>query len=112
MRAEIRRAAADRKTEAPAVAVPATARLRPAEQGLIWMLVHRPVEGLAAIARLEPSDLEGLLAAPVFALASSLSGPPYVQLATAAPAVAALVYVCGLAMSPTLPEPKGTALPE
>ena len=45
-------------------------------------------------------------------MASSLSGPPHVQLATAAAVVAALVYVCGLAMTPVLPEPKGTALPE
>jgi MFS family permease len=45
-------------------------------------------------------------------LASSLSGPPHVQLAAAAAVVALTVYVCGLVMSPALPEPKGTALPE
>ena len=76
VRAEIRKAAAERRTEAPAVAVPSVARLRPAEQGLLWMLVHRPVEGLAAIGRLEASDLEGLLAAPVFQLAASLADVP------------------------------------
>ena len=48
VRDEIRKAAAQRKTEAPAIAVPTTVRIRPAEQGLLWTLVHRPVEGLAA----------------------------------------------------------------
>lgn len=76
VRDEIRKAAAQRRTEAPAVAVPATARLRPAEQGLLWLLAHRPVEGLAAIAQLEEADLEGLIAGPVFSLASSLADVP------------------------------------
>jgi len=76
VRDEIRKAAAQRRTEAPAVAVPPTARLRPAEQGLLWLLVHRPVEGLAAIAQLEDADLEGVIAGPVFMLASSLADVP------------------------------------
>ena len=46
--------------EAPAMAVPPTVRLRPAEQGLLWALVHRPVEGLAAVGQLDAADLEGL----------------------------------------------------
>jgi hypothetical protein len=45
-------------------------------------------------------------------LASNLSGKPHVQLAMAAASVAAFVYLAGLALSFTLPEPKGTALPE
>jgi DNA primase len=72
VRDEIRRAAAQRKTQAPAVAVPATVRIRPAEQGLLWALVHRPVEGLAAVAQLDEADLDGLVAAPVLRLAASL----------------------------------------
>jgi len=76
VRDEIRKAAAQRKTEAPAVAVPVTARLLDAEQGLLWTLVHCPVEGLGALARLEPGDLDGLLAAPVFAMAQSLAEMP------------------------------------
>ena len=35
-------------------------RLRPAEQGLLWALVHHPVEGLAAASQLETEDLDGL----------------------------------------------------
>jgi len=73
VRAEIRRAAAERRTEPPAVAVAASARVRFAEQGLLWALVHRPVEGLAAVTQLDPADFEGLLAGPVFQLAASLT---------------------------------------
>jgi DNA primase len=76
VRDEIRKAAAQRKTVAPAAAVPAVARVRLAEQGLLWALVHRPVEGLAAVAQLEDDDLEGLLAAPILRLAASLVEMP------------------------------------
>jgi DNA primase len=76
VRDEIRKAAAHRRTEAPAVAVSASARMRPAEQGVLWALAHRPVEGLAALARLDPDDLEGLLVAPVLRLAASLADVP------------------------------------
>jgi DNA primase len=76
VRDEIRKAAAQRRTEAPTVAVPATARLRPAEQGLLWVLAHRPLEGLAAVGQLEEADLEGLISGPIFALAGSLSDVP------------------------------------
>src|SRR6185295_340251 len=76
IRDEIRRAAAQKKTVAPAVAVPVSARIRPAEQGLLWALVHRPVEGLAAVAQIEPEDLEGLISAPILRLAASLVNMP------------------------------------
>jgi DNA primase len=76
IRDEIRKAAGQRRTEAPAVAVPPTARVRPAEQGLLWALVHRPVEGLAAVALLDEVDLEGLVTRPMFTLAASLADMP------------------------------------
>jgi DNA primase len=76
VRDEIRKAAAEKRPVAPASAVPAVARVRLAEQGLLWALVHRPVEALAAIARLDPEDLEGLLAAPILRLARSLVDMP------------------------------------
>jgi DNA primase len=76
IRDEIRKAAAHRRTEAPAIAVPSSVRVLPAEQGLLWMLVHRPVEALAAIAQLEAEDLDGLVSAPVFAMAMSLADVP------------------------------------
>jgi DNA primase len=76
IRDEIRKAAAARRTEAPAMAVPPAARVRPAEQGLLWALVRHPVEGLAAVAQLEPDDLEGLVSGPVFVMAASLNDVP------------------------------------
>jgi DNA primase len=77
MRDEIKKAAAGRKREAPALAAPITARLRPAEQGLLWALAHHPVEGLAAIAQLDEEDLSGLASAGLLGLAASLGdGPP------------------------------------
>jgi DNA primase len=76
IREEIRKAAAERKPVAPASAVPAVTRVPLAEQGLLWTLVHRPVEGLAAVAQLEPEDLEGLLAAPILRLAGTLVDLP------------------------------------
>jgi DNA primase len=72
----VREAAAKKKTVAPALAVAASVSVLPAEQGLLWTLVHHPVEGLAAVAQLEPEDIEGLLSAPVFQLAASLADSP------------------------------------
>lgn len=76
VRDEIRKAAAQRRPTAPAVAVPAAIRLRPAEQGLLWTLMHRPVEALGALAQLDPEDLEGLMAGPILRLAASLGDLP------------------------------------
>jgi DNA primase len=76
VRDEIRKAAAQKKPTAPASAVPAVARVRLAEEGLLWALVHRPVEGLAAVAQLEPDDLEGHIAAPILRLAAGLVDMP------------------------------------
>jgi DNA primase len=72
----IRAAAAQKKTAAPALAVPTSVTVRPAEQGLLWALMHRPVEGLAAVTQLEPEDLEGVLAAPILRLAAALGEMP------------------------------------
>jgi MFS family permease len=45
-------------------------------------------------------------------VAPLLTGPPHVQLATAAAYVAAFVYLSGVLLSFALPEPKGDRLPE
>lgn len=76
VREEIRKAAAQRRTEAPAVAVAGVTRLRPHEQGLLWTLAHHPVEGLAALGQVESEDLEGLLSGSVLALAATMSDMP------------------------------------
>ncbi len=61
VRAEIRKAAAARKTELPAERVPTLqGHIRKAEKGLIWTLVHHPAAAIAAIRQLEGDDLKGL----------------------------------------------------
>ena len=52
VRAEIRKAAAARKTDLPAERVPTAVRAtsRKAEKGLIWALVHEPGEAIAVAA--------------------------------------------------------------
>jgi DNA primase len=76
IREEIKKAAAQRRVEAPAVAVATDVRMRPDEQGLLWALAHRPVEALGALAQLEAPDLEGLLIAPIVRTAMSLAEMP------------------------------------
>lgn len=76
VREEIRKAAAQKRTEPPAVAVPVTVRVLAAEQGLLWALVHRPVEAVAALGQLEPDDLEGLVSAPIFETVRGLTDLP------------------------------------
>lgn len=61
VRAEIRKAAAARKTELPAERVPTLqGHIRKAEKGLIWTLVHQPANAVAALQQLETDDLKGL----------------------------------------------------
>ena len=76
LRDEIRKAAASKKKEAPAIAVRSSVRLLPAETGLLWALDHRPVEGLAALAQLGEGDLDGLASGAILVLATSLSEVP------------------------------------
>ena len=76
LRDEIRKAAASKKKEAPAIAVRSSVRLLPAETGLLWALDHRPVEGLAALALVDEGDLEGLAAGAILVLATSLAEVP------------------------------------
>jgi hypothetical protein len=44
--------------------------------------------------------------------AQKLTGAPHLRLATAAAVVGAFVYVCGIALSFWLPEPKSEELPD
>jgi DNA primase len=76
IRDEIKKAAAQRRVEAPAITAAASAPLRPAEQGLLWALMHRPVEALAAIAQLQAPDFEGVASAAILKLAASLGDMP------------------------------------
>lgn len=72
VRAEIRKAAAARRTAVPDRVVPSATTLKPAERGLIWALIHEPVAGRLALEELEPADLEGLAARGVLEVARGL----------------------------------------
>ena len=69
VRAEIRKAAAARKTELPAARAPIVGgHLRPAERGLLWGLIHQPERVLTSVLTLEDADLEGLSSSNLFKL--------------------------------------------
>jgi DNA primase len=73
VRAEIRKAAANRKVELPAERTPSlSSRILQAERGLLWGLVHTPETVLPFVCALEPEDLEGLSTANVLRIAQQL----------------------------------------
>jgi DNA primase len=74
VRAEIRKAAVQRRTELTTREVPAAGQLKPAEKGLIWALVHNSRQGLEALIGLEPADLSHLAGREIFDVARSLHG--------------------------------------
>jgi DNA primase len=72
VRAEIRKAAAGRKTQ---VAVPGTAgggQVRDAERALLWWIVNHPAEAMTALEEVDPEDLEGLAAGEILEVARTL----------------------------------------
>ena len=72
VRAEIRKAAAARRTTVTERELPAGGQAKPAERGLIWGIFHRTEEAQAALAGLEEGDLDQLAAREVFEVARSL----------------------------------------
>jgi DNA primase len=76
VRAEIRKAAVGRRTTVTAGELPNGGQLKPAERGLIWGLFHKTREASAALAGLDPADLDHLAGREVFELARSLHDQP------------------------------------
>ena len=76
VRAEIRKAAAARKTVVTPRELPgagSAGQLKPAERGLIWGLFHKTDEAMAALAQLEAPDLEYLAGREIFEAARELT---------------------------------------
>jgi DNA primase len=74
VRAEIRKAAAQRKTEVPLERLRAlTGPLRDVERGLLWALVHAPEEIVDVLKHVELDDLEGLRAGAILSKALELT---------------------------------------
>lgn len=78
VRAEIRKAAVQRQTNVADVErrVPPMGKVKVAERGLIWAVVHSPEAGLTALADVETPDLEGLATRGILREAQSLQGWP------------------------------------
>jgi DNA primase len=85
VRAEIRKAAVQKQTAVADIERRAAigGTLKQAEKGLIWALVHQPAQGLAALAELEPRDLEGLATRAILEQARSLQDWPVESLPAA-----------------------------
>jgi len=78
VRAEIRKAAVNRKTAVTARELPqgGNRQLKPAEKGLIWGLFHKTWEAQAALAELDPEDFEQLAGREIFEAALALRDQP------------------------------------
>lgn len=72
VRAEIRKAAVQKRTTVEERTIAATTQIKPVEKGLIWTLVNDPGGGLAILAELEDGDLAGLASAGILQQARSL----------------------------------------
>lgn len=72
VRAEIRKAAVQKRTELTPRELPATSPLKPAEKGLLWALVHNSRQGLSALHELDDADMAQLAARPIFEAAREL----------------------------------------
>jgi DNA primase len=76
VRAEIRKAAANRRTSLPTRESGRPDLLKPAERALIWGLFHRTDEAVAALRLLEGEDLDGLAGRDILEVACSLQDYP------------------------------------
>ncbi|HEY7171343.1 MAG TPA: DNA primase [Vicinamibacterales bacterium] len=83
VRAEIRRAAVQRKTEVTPRELPSLGQLKYAEKGLIWALIHDSGPGADALADLDAEDLSNLAAREVFEVARALHAEPADRLPSA-----------------------------
>ena len=76
VRAEIRKAAVDRRTAVTTRELPATGQLKHAEKGLIWSLIHNSKEAVEALNELDVEDLESLAGREILELARTLHDGP------------------------------------
>jgi DNA primase len=72
VRAEIRKAAVERRTTLTAKELPSFGQIRPAERGLIWAVFHDEDGARAALERLGAEDLEMLLTRRILEIAQGL----------------------------------------
>jgi DNA primase len=83
VRAEIRKAAVQRKTALTTKELPTFGTLKQAEKALIWGLIHNSEEALTALADLDADDLSNLAGREIFEVARDLQGSPIETIPTA-----------------------------
>lgn len=76
VQSEFRKLAAKRQTSLARAELPGLGEIKPAEKALIWWLIQRPAEAMAAIVSLGEDDLRPLVTKPVLELAQSLQDLP------------------------------------
>ena len=76
VRAEIRKAAVNRRTAVTNRELPPAGQLKHAEKALIWSLIHSTGEAREALGELEEADLEGLAGRQILEMAQSLHDEP------------------------------------
>jgi DNA primase len=83
VRAEIRKAAANRRTVVASTELAPAGPLKHAEKALVWAIFHNTAEALEAIAALDGEDLEQLAGREIFELARKLQQEPLDRLPSA-----------------------------
>ena len=76
VRAEIRKAAVERRPTLTTRELPSFGQMKHAEKALIWGLIHTTGEAMRALAELDDADLEILAGREIFELARSLHDQP------------------------------------
>jgi DNA primase len=76
VRAEIRKAAVQRRTTVTGRELPAGGQLKHAEKALIWGLIHNPDDAVRALRELDADDLQNLAARDILEMARSLHDEP------------------------------------
>jgi DNA primase len=73
VRAQIRRAVAQKQTAFTTRELPGFGQVTKAEKGLIWLLIHDPAPAVAAVVALDAEDLDGLAGRSVLDLVRQLN---------------------------------------
>ncbi|MBI4477143.1 MAG: toprim domain-containing protein, partial [Acidobacteria bacterium] len=76
VRAEIRKAAVERRTTVTTREVPNLGKLTQAEKGIIWALVHDPAAALDALGETDELDLQDLSSASILKVGLALAETP------------------------------------
>jgi DNA primase len=110
VRAEVRKAAVQKRPELTARELPNFGQVKQAEKGLIWALIHEPEIGVTALNDLQDNDLDGLATRRVLEEARAVVDRPPAVLPSALferlnPVEAQLVT--GIAAAPTPPASAG-----